>query len=541
MKLDLIVRNGRIIDGAGNPWYYGDVGVKDGMIVAVASLKGTAESEIDAKGMFVVPGFVDAHSHGDYNTLVYRQMENLVHQGITTVVAGQCGASPAPLSDLIREEAQRGSDAQLPEGYNLKLSWSSFDEYLSLEEAEGLGANIAHLVGHGAIRSAAMGNDARAPSAAELEAMRDYTREAMLSGAYGLSTGLIYPPGIYAETDEIIELAKVAAEYDGIYDSHIRGEGKTLMAALKEAIEVGEKASIPVQISHHKIASRSLWGSSAETMKMFEEARDKGLDVTVDQYPYKAGSTSLMALLPPWAHDGGREAALERLRDPGARERMRGEIENGIEGWENFAGELGWENVYVTSVVSDGNKPVEGMNMSQIREHRRADDEFTALFELLLEEDGAAGMVIFYGEEGDIKRIMEHPLHMVGTDAGCCAAEGPFRRGKPHPRHYGTYPKILGKYVREEGVVSWEEAIRKMTSFPAQRFGLLDRGLLRPGMWADIVVFDPDTVIDTATYEDPHSYPEGIPFVVVNGVVAVSDGVFTGALGGRTLRKQVRG
>lgn len=537
MDFDLLIKNGKIIDGAGNPWYYGDVGIKDGRIKAISKINSTSEKVIDAKGLFVAPGFVDAHSHGDYNTLVYREMENVLHQGITTVVAGQCGASPAPLSDLVRAEEQKASDTQLPEGISLELSWSSFDEYLKEEEKDGLGVNTAHLVGHGAIRAASMGNYARPPTGEELDHMRAYTKEAMISGAYGLSTGLIYPPGIYAKTDEIVELAKVAATYGGIYDSHIRGEGKTLMAALKEAIEIGEKGGLPVQISHHKIASSTLWGSSVETLKMFEVARERGLDVTVDQYPYKAGSTSLMTLLPPWAHDGGLEKTLERLRDPELRARMKKDIDAGIEGWENFAKELGWDNVYVTSVVSDENKPIEGMNMSEIKEHRKADDEFHALFEVLLEEEGAAGMVIFYGDEEDVKRIMRHPLHMVGTDAGCCTVEGPFCRGKPHPRHYGTYPKILGKYVREEKVLSWEEAVRKMTSFPAQRFGILDRGLLRPGMCADVTIFNPETVVDMATYKDPHNFPVGIPYVIVNGKLAIDNGKYTGILAGKTLRK----
>lgn len=539
MGFDIIIKNGKIIDGAGNPWYYDDVGIKDGRIKVISKIESDAENVIDAKGLYVSPGFIDAHSHGDYNTLVYRQMENVIHQGITTVVAGQCGASPAPLSDLVREAEQNATNAQLPEGVTLDLSWSSFDEYLKEEEKGGLGANTAHMVGHGAIRSASMGNDARAPTGDELQLMRDYTREAMQSGAYGLSTGLIYPPGIYAKTDEIIELAKISAEYGGIYDSHIRGEGKTLMAALNEAIEVGEKGGLPVQISHHKIASSSLWGSSVETMKMFEAARERGLDITVDQYPYKAGSTSLMTLLPPWVHDGGLEAVLERLRDPKLRARMTKDIEEGIDGWENFAKELGWENVFVASVVSEENKPIEGMNMVEIKKHRGADDEFHALYEVLLEEEGASGMIIFYGDEEDVKHIMRHPLHMVGTDAGCCTVEGPFCRGKPHPRHYGTYPKILGKYVRDEKIISWEEAIRKMTSFPAQRFGLLDRGLLRPGMCADVTIFDPETVIDKATYKDPHNFPVGIPYVIVNGKIVINKGKYTGVLAGKTLRKPI--
>ncbi len=540
MELDILIRNGRVIDGAGNPWYRADVGVKDSKIYAIGKLgKADAKKTIDASGHFVSPGFIDAHSHGDFNTLVYRDMENIIHQGITTVVAGQCGSSPAPVSDLIRAEAQRSLDSGLPQGIKLKISWSSFDDYLKEEEKQGLGANVAHMVGHGAIRAAAMGYAARAPTADELEKMRNYTAEAMKSGAFGISTGLIYPPGIYAKTDEIIEVAKVAAQYGGIYDSHIRGEGKTLMMALEEALEVGYKAGIPVQISHHKIASRTLWGSSVQTMQMFEEAREKGLDVTVDQYPYKAGSTSLMTLLPPWVHDGGREKALERLRDPELRARMKKEIEDGIEGWENFAGELGWENVYVTSVITDANKTVEGMNMTEIKKHRGAKDEFTALYELLLDEEGAPGMVIFYGDEDDVKRIMKHPLHMVGTDAGCCTIEGPFCKGKPHPRHYGTYPKILGKYVREEKTITWQEAVRKMTSFPAQRFGILDRGLLRPGMWADITVFNPETVIDRATYKDPHNFPAGIPYVIVNGEITISEGKYSKSRAGTTLRKTV--
>ena len=540
MELDILIRNGRIIDGAGNPWYRADIGVKDSKIHAIGKLgKADAKKTIDASGHFVSPGFIDAHSHSDFNTLVYRDMENIIHQGITTVVAGQCGSSPAPMSDLIRAEAQRSLDSELPQGIKLKISWSSFDDYLKEEEKQGLGANVAHMVGHGAIRAAAIGYAARAPTADELEKMREYTAEAMKSGAYGISTGLIYPPGIYAKTDEIIEVAKVAAQYGGIYDSHIRGEGKTLMMALEEALEIGYKAEIPVQISHHKIASRTLWGSSVQTMQMFEEAREKGLDVTVDQYPYKAGSTSLMTLLPPWVHDGGREKALERLRDPQLRARMKKEIEEGIEGWENFAGELGWENVFVTSVITDANKPVEGMNMTEIKKHRGAKDEFTALYELLLEEEGAPGMVIFYGDEEDVKRIMKHPLHMVGTDAGCCTIEGPFCKGKPHPRHYGTYPKILGKYVREEKTITWQEAVRKMTSFPAQRFGILDRGLLRPGMWADITVFNPETVIDRATYKDPHNFPAGIPYVIVNGEITISEGKYSKSRAGTTLRKPV--
>jgi len=538
LSYDLIIRNGKIIDGAGNPWYRADLAVSDGKIAAISkNLKGDAKKEIDTEGLVVAPGFIDAHSHSDSVTLFYREMESNLRQGVTTVVAGQCGSSIAPVNPDLRDELEKRWASWLPPEVQLKITWTTFDEYLKEEEKEGLGANVAHLVGHGTIRIAGMGFEAREPTPGELERMKELTAEAMEAGAYGLSSGLIYPPGIFAKTDEITELAKVAARYCGVYDTHIRGEGKTLIESMKEALEIGEKAGIPVQISHHKAASKSAWGQSVQSLALLEEARDRGLDVTVDQYPYKAGSTSLATCLPPWAHEGGTERLLERLKDPELRAKMREDIEKGIPGWENFAGELGWENVYVTWVKTEENKPAEGKNLKEIQELRGDPDVYTSLFDLVLEEESAAGMVIFAMDEEDVRRIMKHPLQMVGTDSGSSSTTGIMARGKPHPRGYGTYPKILGFYVREERVLSLEEAIRKMTSLPAQRFGLLDRGLLRPGMWADIVIIDPTTVIDTATYQEPHSYPEGIPHVVVNGELAIESGEYTGTLAGKTLRK----
>jgi N-acyl-D-amino-acid deacylase len=539
LSYDLIIRGGKVVEGTGNPWYRGDVAVKDGKIAAIGDLpKAKAETIIDASGLIVAPGFIDAHSHADGSTLYYRNMESLVMQGITTVISGQCGSSPAPVNPDFREEMEKRRALFLPPEVDPKITWTTFEDYLKEEEKEGLGINIAHHVGHGAIRVAAMGFEAREPTPGELDRMRELTADAMESGAFGLSTGLIYPPGVFAKTEEVIELAKVAAEYGGVYDTHLRGEGKTLMESLEEAIRIGEEAGIPVHISHHKAATKSIWGKSVESLALLAEARKRGLDITVDQYPYRAGATSLSTCLPPWAHEGGMERLLERLKDPELRDRMKRDIEDGIPGWENFAGELGWGNVMVSRVVSEENKPLEGKNLEEVREMRGDPDCITSLFDLILEEEGAAGMIIFAMDEGDVRRIMGHPLQMVGTDSGASAATGFMKRGKPHPRGYGSYPKILGRYVRELGVLRLEEAVRKMTSFPAQRFGILDRGILRPGMWADVTIFDPDTVIDKATYQDPHQYPEGIEYVIVNGEVAVDKGEYTGALAGRVLRKK---
>lgn len=531
---DVVIKGGRIIDGTGNPWFRAHIAIKDGKIVRVGHLSGAgAEKTIDARGLVVSPGFIDMHSHSDFAVPFNPRVESTIRQGVTTLVVGNCGISLAPVNPAREDLLMRYISPFLPPGEGLKIEWSTFSEYLKCEEETGVTSNVAHLVGHGTVRIAVMRFEGRAPTREELGEMKMLVAEAMEAGAFGMSTGLIYPPGIYSKTEELIELAEVVAKYGGIYASHIRGEGATLVDAVKEAIEIGERGGVPVEISHHKAAGRPQWGKSEETLRLMEEARERGVEVTCDQYPYKAGMTSLVTLLPPWVHEGGMDRLLERLRSPEDREKMRKNIEEGISGWENFAASCGWENIYVSYVKTEKNKPLEGKNLVEIAKMKGKPDEFTAVCDLLLEEEGAATMVLFMTEEEDIRRIMKHPLSMVGSDSWSVAPYGVLGVGKPHPRFYGTYPKVLGGYVRENKVLRLEDAIRKMTSLPAQKIGLWDRGLIREGTWADIVVFNPDKVIDKATYQDPHQHPEGIEHVLVNGEVVVERGEHTGILAGR--------
>lgn len=537
MKFDIIIKRGKIVSGASNPWFSADVGIKNGRISRIRRLASSETEEIiDAEGLVVCPGFIDAHSHSDMILPFNPGVESTIRQGITTLVTGNCGFSLAPAAQATKDLLIKSVSPDIPRGAKLEIDWNTFGEYLKHEEGIGLAANVGHLVGHGTVRIAVLGFENRTPTAKELGEMKGLVAEAMEAGALGISTGLIYPPGMYAKIDELVELAKVVARYGGIYASHIRGEGKTLIEALKEAIEIGERSKLPVEISHHKASGRPYWGKTSETLKMIEDIRKKGVDITCDQYPYTAGMTSLATLLPPWAHEGGLEKLVERLKSPEERRKIRLDMEKGIPGWENMAVTYGWENIHVSSVKTDKNSSLEGKNLVEIAKEKKKPNEFTALFDLLLEEEGQATMVIFSMDEDDVRRVMTHPSQMVGTDSLSVAPYGIMSAGKPHPRFYGTYPRILGRYVREEGVLTLEDAIRRMTSLPAQRFRLKNRGMIMEGMWADITIFDSDTIIDKATYDDPHRYPEGIEYVLVNGHIVLERGKNTGIHAGKVLR-----
>jgi N-acyl-D-amino-acid deacylase len=499
-EYDLLVRGGRVVDGSGNPWYVADVGIRGGRVAAVGRLAGaTAARVLDARGLVVAPGFIDVHVHVEESLVRRPTADNFVFDGVTTVLTGNCG----------------GSEVDLPRFFD------------ALRSAR-ISLNTATLIGHNSVRREAMGTEERDPTPEELARMEALVDAAMRAGAMGLSTGLIYVPGTYAQTPEVVALARVAARHGGVYASHIRNEGEEVLAAIDEAMEVGRQAGLPVQISHFKVSNKKLWGQSAQTIARVDRARASGLDVTVDQYPYTASSTALSVLLPSWALAGGSDAVQERLADPATRARVAREMKDHI---RRRNGRKRLDYAMVAGCAWDRSR--EGKTIARLNEEagrkRRLEDEIDTVLEMM--EKGGAQMVYHSMDERDVEQILRVPYAMVASDAGV-AEPGV---GRPHPRGYGTNARVLGRYVREKGTVRLEEAIRKMTSLPAQRFGLTDRGLVRPGMWADLAVFDAATVADRATFEVPHAPSHGFRYVLVNGEVVVEGGTHTGSRPGRVL------
>jgi N-acyl-D-amino-acid deacylase len=529
----LVIKNGRIVDGTGNPWFKEDVGIANGRIVKIGNL-GAEESKrvVDAKGLVVAPGFIDMHSHSDLSPLINPRTESKVRQGITTEVVGNCGVSAAPLNDFLKEEIMKTTP--ILEEAGLELDWSTMNEYLCRLDEKKMAVNVVSLVGHGNVRAMVMKYDVRPPTKNELEEMRKVLAKALEEGGFGLSSGLIYPPGCYANTNELIELCKVVAQYDGLYSSHIRGEEERLIDSVKEAIKIGNKAGVPVEISHHKAAGKASWGKVKRTLRMIEETRERGVEVTCDVYPYLAGSFGLDAMLPPHAYEGGVEKLVERLKDEKTRQRLRREMTEGIEGWSSPLRAGGWDATMIA--YCEGHPEFEGKTVLEITQQKDT-DPFDFVFDLLIEERASVSVVRFLMREEDVRTVLKHPVSMIGSDSSARAPYGVLGKGKPHPRSYGTFPRVLGRYVKEEGVLTLENAIRKMTSLPAQKLQLRDRGLIREGMWADITIFNPKNVIDTATYYEPHRYPIGIEYVLVNGKVVIDNGEHTGELPGHALRR----
>ncbi len=524
LKYDILFTGGRVIDGSGNTWYRADVGVVGDKIEMVGNLgKVSAKRKIDAKGHFVAPGFMDIHSHSDIPLLVDPCVESKVYQGITIEVVGNCGNSAAPMNRAVKEYREKYGRGGVPDDF--EYNWSSMKSYMDRVDKQGCSFNVATWVGHGTVRQNVMGYEDREPTDTELRKMRKLVADAMDEGAYGMSTGLIYPPSVYGKTPEIIELAKESAKLGGLYASHIRGEEDySLLPAVKEAIEIGEKALLPVQIAHFKASGTKAWGMVKQSLKLVEDARTRGVDVTFDQYPYIASSTGLAAVLPHWAHEGGPEKMMERLRDPEIRKRL----------WREQRIDRDWDGVLV--VFAKNNPKYNGKTIAEIAKEQGKEPQ-EAAYDLLLAENTVVPAVMFGMNEDDVKYVMKSPIGMVGSDGSAISPRGILGIGRPHPRFYGTFPRVLGKYARDEKVISLEEAVRKMTSAPAQRLGLKNMGLLREGFRANVVVFNPDTIKDEATFTDPHRFPSGIPYVVCNGVFTVDKGKHTGKLPGKMLRR----
>ncbi len=528
--LDLVIEGATVIDGTGAAGARTDVGVRDEAIAVVGDLsKERAGSRLNASGRVLAPGFIDMHSHSDWRLWGNRRAESKIRQGVTTEVVGNCGFSPAPVSAEFLDELRAFALYQ-PKG--MDFSWRSVGDWLAAFDRDGTALNVVQLVGHGTLRIAAMGFARRPPSAAELATMQRLMADAMNAGAWGLSTGLIYAPGSWATTEEIVAVAQAAGRYRGFYASHIRGEGATLLAAVAEAIRVGREGGLPVQISHVKAAGRPNWGKVAEALALIDAARAEGLDVMGDVYPYTASSTTLRTILPDWALEGGVAAMVARLDDPDARARLRREMETPTPG-AGVLDRVGFENIMISWCAK--RKDAEGKRVTEIAAARGL-DPIDAVFELLRDEGGSAYMILFQLDEADLRRALVHPWIMIGSDGSSLAPYGELGAGKPHPRSYGTFPRVLGEYAREQRLLPLAQAIHKMTGLPARRLGLTDRGHVRPGARADLVVLDPKQVADRATYEDPHRYPVGIEHVLVNGRFVIKHGEHTGSLPGRVLR-----
>lgn len=530
-QYDLIIRNGRIIDGTGSPWYSGDLAVRQGRIAAIGSrIQGKAGRTIDAAGLVVTPGFIDMLGQSELSILVNPSLPSKIFQGITTEVTGE-GGSIAPLNDALIAKNRLGY-----EWYKITPDWRTLGEYFRRLERQKIGINVAHYVGATQVRRMVIGDDNRNPTTEELGQMRELVAQAMRDGAAGLSTSLQYPPAPYAKTEELIALAREAARYGGIYATHLRSEGDSILPALDEAIRIGRTARIPVEIWHLKVAGKSNWGRMPSVVAKIDSARRAGVDMAADTYAYTAWFNSLSAMVQPWAHDGGRAKLLERLRDPAARRRIRRDMET-PGSWQNNSWQeiSGPEAILIGAVQNPELRPLQGKTLAQVARQSES-DPIDALLNLLIKDSAQTSVAVFGMAESDVALALEQPWVSINNDSEGTAPTGLLGEDHPHPRAYGTFPRIIRKYVVQEQRLTLEDAIRKFTSLAAQRMSFHDRGVLKAGMWADVVVFDPATVRDLATFARPHQLSEGMRWVLVNGVPVIAEGKATGALPGKVLR-----
>jgi N-acyl-D-aspartate/D-glutamate deacylase len=521
---DLVIYGGRLVDGTGNPWRMADVAVRGGRIVEIGNLADKpAAKKIDAKGLIVAPGFIDIHNHSDNTILVDGNAESMVRQGVTSMIFGE-GGSAAPLGG--KQETKNAR-------------WSDFNGYFDLVLKQGVSTNIGTYVGSSQVWTYVRGEKAGPPTAEELKQMQDLVRQAMRQGALGVASSLSGPPGSWIDTDTLVAMCSVASEYGGIYSTHMRTEGKGVFESVAEAIDIGRRANVPVDIIHLKIAEHTMWGRMPELVATIRQARANGQQVEANVYPYRAGQNNLATILPPWVHEGGTSEMLKRLKDPSLRPRIKDEVLNGIPGtnWYNHYTATGsWEGMLLVSLSNPEYKKFEGKRMSEVIA-TLGGDPIDVLFKLISENKGSIPTIYFHHSEQDMRYALQQPFVSIGSDGTAVKTEGPLSAGNPHIRYYGTFPRVLGRYVRDNKVLTLEEAIRKMTSANAAKIGIYDRGLLRPGMWADITVFNPKTVMDEEVWEKPHQYARGIDYVIVNGQLVLDHAQHTNARPGQILRR----
>jgi N-acyl-D-amino-acid deacylase len=530
-SFDVVIINGHIIDGTGSPWYSGDVGIRGGKIAAIGNLGDAQRSRtIDAHGMVVAPGFIDMLGQSELTILVDPRLPSKIYQGITTEITGE-GSSAAPLNDTIIHAGQRGYDH-----YHITPDWRTFQQYFVRLEKQGMGINLASYVGATQVRRMVLGDDDKQPTPAQLDQMRALVRQAMRDGAVGLSTSLEYAPAPYAKTEELIALASEAGKFGGIYATHMRNESGAVLPAIDEALRIGREGRLPVEIWHIKVAGKENWGHMPEVVAKINAARAQGMDVTADTYGYTAWFNDFSAFIPPWAHNGGNAKLIERLKDPAMRARMRKDMTTPSNDWDNEWEEIsGPEAVLIGVVQNPKLLPLQGKTLAEVAKIQNK-DPMDALFDLLIDDNAATEVAVFGMSEPDVALVLQQQWVSFDNDSSGTSPDGILGQQHPHPRAYGTFPRILRKYVREEKKLTLEDAIRKCSALPAQRMRLTDRGVLKAGVWADVVIFDPTTVRDLATFESPNQLSQGMEYVLVNGVSVIDQGKMTGALPGKVLR-----
>jgi len=538
---DIIIRNGKIVDGSGRKAFGADVGIIDGRIAEISpGLAADAQEVFDADGCVVSPGFIDMHSHSDFTLLVHPEAESKIRQGVTTELVGNCGGSPAPVPDAHFDDFMQYMTG-LGGFYQKALAprdwkWKTLAQFYEELEDHGVAVNLAPLVGHSTLRSAVMGYQSGPPSPDQLKQLKYLLEKELDLGAFGLSTGLIYHPGAFADRQELTELAKVVRSYDGIYTTHMRSEGKYLIEAIDEAVYVAEKSGASVEISHMKCEVPANWGKAQDALRLIDRCRENGNRIDFDQYPYRAYQCGLLEIFPTWAKENGAERMIAVLRDTEQRRRVVKDMTQPPYAWDNPMDGLGWDQIRINGFNRENNLELEGLTVDRIGEQLSM-PPLEALFRVFEDEQGGLGMIVFSMDEDEVIRIMQHPLGMFGSDGCAVAPYGLTSARKVHPRFYGTYPRILGRYVREKKILSLEQAVYKMTGLPARKLALNDRGLIAKGRHADIVIFDENEISDTSTFENPHQYPKGISHVLVNGQPVIVRGEHTGRLPGKVLKR----